>query len=66
VAAGRFDAYWEHTLQPWDVAAGILMVREAGGIVSDLAGGATMLESGDILAGNGAIQKHMLALLKAA
>jgi len=66
LAAGRFDAYWERSLQPWDVAAGILMVREAGGLVSDIAGGATMLESGEILAGNGYIQRHMLALLKAA
>ncbi|MEZ5818371.1 MAG: inositol monophosphatase family protein [Hyphomicrobiaceae bacterium] len=66
VAAGRFDAYWEHTLQPWDMAAGILMVREAGGIVSDLTGGTTMLDSGEILAANGTIQKQMVALLKAA
>jgi len=66
VAAGRFDAYWERSLEAWDIAAGILMVREAGGIVSDLTGGATMLESGDILAANGNIQKHMIALLKAA
>lgn len=64
VAAGRFDAYWEHAIQAWDMAAGILMVREAGGIVSDLEGGTTMLDSGSILAANGAIQKHMLALIK--
>ena len=36
VAAGRFDAYWEHNLQPWDMAAGMVIVREAGGFVSDL------------------------------
>ena len=64
VAAGRFDVYWEHALQAWDIAAGILMVREAGGLVSDLAGGSTMLESGDVLAANGAIQKQMMTLLK--
>jgi myo-inositol-1(or 4)-monophosphatase len=66
VAAGRFDAYWEHAIQAWDIAAGILMVREAGGIVTDVDGGTTMLESGSVLAANGSIQKHMMALLKAA
>ncbi len=39
VAAGRFDAYWEHNLKAWDVAAGIVIVRESGGFISDLAGG---------------------------
>lgn len=52
VAAGRFDAYWERALQPWDMAAGIVLVREAGGFVTDLDGGAEMLERGSILAGN--------------
>ena len=65
VAAGRFDAYWERDIQPWDMAAGLLMVKEAGGIVSDLDGGTKMLETGDVLAGNGTIQKLMLAMLKA-
>ena len=41
VAAGRFDAYWEHNLKPWDMAAGIVIVREAGGIVTDCEGGQT-------------------------
>ncbi|MGE0630722.1 MAG: inositol monophosphatase family protein [Hyphomicrobiaceae bacterium] len=62
-AAGRFDAYWEHNLQPWDIAAGIVLVREAGGVVSDLDGGADMLETGGVLAGNLMIHKGMLALL---
>jgi myo-inositol-1(or 4)-monophosphatase len=66
VAAGRFDAYWERNLQAWDIAAGILMVREAGGIVSDLGGGTTMLDSGEVLAANGNVQRQMLALIKAA
>ncbi len=57
VAAGRFDAYWEHNLQPWDVAAGIVIVREAGGFVSDLAGGDKMMESGDVLAANATLHK---------
>jgi myo-inositol-1(or 4)-monophosphatase len=52
VAAGRYDGYWENGLQPWDVAAGIVLVREAGGFVSDLAGGRNMLSGGGILAAN--------------
>lgn len=62
-AAGRFDAYWEHNLKPWDIAAGIVILREAGGIASDLKGGEKMLDSGDILAANPTMQKAMLALL---
>ncbi len=50
VAAGRFDAFFERWLAPWDVAAGALLVREAGGVVSDTSGGDAWLESGDILA----------------
>ncbi len=63
VAAGRFDAYWEHNLQPWDVAAGIVIVREAGGFVSDLDGGDKMLESGDVLAANTTLHKAFGAIL---
>lgn len=63
VAAGRFDAYWEHDIQPWDMAAGMLMVREAGGIVCDLQGGTAMLATGGVLAANSSIQKQMLGLL---
>ena len=50
VAAGRFDGFWERGLQPWDMAAGIVLVREAGGMVSDLHGGAEMLSQGAVLA----------------
>jgi fructose-1,6-bisphosphatase/inositol monophosphatase family enzyme len=50
VAAGRFDGFWEHGLSPWDVAAGILIVREAGGIVTDGEGGDNALSGGSILA----------------
>jgi myo-inositol-1(or 4)-monophosphatase len=64
-AAGRFDAYWERSLKPWDIAAGALIVREAGGIVSDLAGKDRMLDTGDVLAGNLAVHKSMLALFTA-
>src|ERR1051325_7368117 len=52
VAAGRLDAYWERDLGPWDLAAGIVLVREAGGFVSDLDGGDAMLAKGHIVAGN--------------
>ncbi|MDA7852962.1 inositol monophosphatase [Porticoccaceae bacterium] len=50
VAAGRMDAYWEMYLKPWDMAAGALLVREAGGMVSDFQGGETFLDSGHIVA----------------
>ncbi|MCL4146778.1 UNVERIFIED_CONTAM: hypothetical protein GTU68_031678 [Idotea baltica] len=52
VAAGRYDGYWERELQSWDMAAGILLVREAGGMVSDLDGGKEIFKSGTILASN--------------
>lgn len=61
VAAGRFDGYVERWIKPWDCAAGILMVREAGGFVSDYRGGDTMLASGSVIAGNEDIQKKLLA-----
>jgi myo-inositol-1(or 4)-monophosphatase len=64
VAAGRFDAYWERGLSPWDMAAGIALVREAGGFVCDLDGRDAMLTTGGILAGNEAIQRDLLGLLK--
>jgi myo-inositol-1(or 4)-monophosphatase len=63
VAAGRFDVYWEHNLQPWDVAAGVVIVREAGGFVSDLSGGDKMLDSGDVLAANVHLHKAFGAAL---
>jgi len=66
VAAGRFDAYWEHALNAWDIAAGLLLVREAGGFVTDLSGGDTMLKTGDILASNEGIQRPLQELLKKA
>jgi myo-inositol-1(or 4)-monophosphatase len=66
VAAGRYDGYWEFGLFPWDMAAGLLLVREAGGFVSDLAGGHTMMTSGDVLAANGHLHLPLAALLKEA
>lgn len=65
-AAGRLDAYWENGLSNWDIAAGILLVREAGGFVTDTAGGSTMLESGSVCAGNEAMHGQLLAILKSA
>jgi len=63
VAAGRYDGYWENGLFPWDVAAGIVLVREAGGFVSDLAGGRRMLAGGGILAANPVLHAPLAALL---
>jgi myo-inositol-1(or 4)-monophosphatase len=66
VAAGRFDAYWERELSPWDMAAGILMVREAGGFATDLDGGDAIFAKKQIIAGNEFIHKQLLEALKAA
>ena len=66
VAAGRFDGFWERGLNPWDMAAGMLLIAEAGGYVSDLDGGNKIFETGSILAGNETIQKKMIAALKKA
>jgi myo-inositol-1(or 4)-monophosphatase len=63
VAAGRFDGFFEHGLSPWDMAAGALLVREAGGLVTDAKGGKSMLESGDIVAGNPQVHRALLELL---
>ncbi|HEY6023069.1 MAG TPA: inositol monophosphatase family protein [Pseudolabrys sp.] len=65
VAAGRLDGYWERDLKPWDMAAGTILVREAGGFVSDCDGGDDMFQKGHIVAGNEAMQKALLAVLKA-
>jgi myo-inositol-1(or 4)-monophosphatase len=64
VAAGRYDGFWEFGLSPWDLAAGILLVREAGGYVSDLAGGHGMLAKGEVLAANDHLHLPLGALLK--
>lgn len=63
VAAGIYDAYWEMYLAPYDVAAGALLVREAGGRVSDLTGGDDWLYGGQILASNGVLHDEMLGLV---
>ncbi len=66
VACGRFDAFWEIQLKPWDVAAGILLVREAGGVVTDLAGGDGTLETGDVAAAGPALHPKVLEVARAA
>jgi myo-inositol-1(or 4)-monophosphatase len=64
VASGRFDAFFEMGLSPWDMAAGALLVREAGGLVADFAGNDAYLDSGRIVAANGKIFAAFLKLLK--
>jgi len=64
VAAGRFDGFWEMRLSPWDMAAGVLIVREAGGTVTSLSGETFSLFSGGILASNGLIHKRMLDVIR--
>jgi myo-inositol-1(or 4)-monophosphatase len=60
VAAGRLDAFWEMSLKPWDMAAGALIVQEAGGLVSDFSGGNDFMKSGHIVAGNPKVFKALL------
>jgi myo-inositol-1(or 4)-monophosphatase len=66
VAAGRFDGFWELKLNPWDIAAGWLLVKEAGGLVTDIGGKDYYLESSSILASNGIIHKEIIDVLKRA
>ena len=63
VAAGRYDGYWERGLKPWDLAAGMVLVREAGGLVTDIDGGDGIFTRGDVLAGNSGILKALTPLL---
>jgi myo-inositol-1(or 4)-monophosphatase len=63
VAAGRFDAFWERNLSPWDIAAGALLVREAGGYISDFRGKEGFIESGEVAAGNESMHRQLLGLL---
>ncbi len=64
LAAGRFDGYWEMKLKPWDVAAGVLLVEEAGGRVTDFDGAHMPLDRAECLASNGRIHAAMQAVLK--
>jgi myo-inositol-1(or 4)-monophosphatase len=64
IACGRLEAFWEFNLNPWDTAAGILLVAEAGGEVTDFAGGSFRLDSREVLASNGLIHTEMVGLFK--
>lgn len=65
VAAGLVDGYWEFNLKPWDIAAGMLLVKEAGGLVCDFDGEQGMLESGNIIASNPKLVSHILKIIQA-
>ncbi len=60
VAAGRLDGFWEAELNPWDMAAGLLLIREAGGFVSDMFDGTDMFHTGTVVAGNEYIRKQLI------
>jgi myo-inositol-1(or 4)-monophosphatase len=64
LAAGRFDGYWEAGLHPWDVAPGWLLLREAGGTMTDFSGGAGSIWNGEVVAGNETIQSQLLKVIK--
>ncbi|MGB3867601.1 MAG: inositol monophosphatase family protein, partial [Xanthobacteraceae bacterium] len=64
VAAGRLDGYWERNLKPWDMAAGIIMVREAGGVVSDIRTPGDPLVTGDVVCGNETIHAELTKILR--
>lgn len=66
VAAGRYDAFFERGLAEWDIAAGVLLVQEAGGLVSDMRGRNRMLKSGDVIAANAELHKPLLDLITGA
>ncbi len=59
VAAGRYDGFWEFGLKPWDMAAGVHLVQEAGGLISDMLGGDTHMESGDVVAASPKVFRDM-------
>ncbi|MCL5728344.1 inositol monophosphatase [Neisseria meningitidis] len=65
VATGRFDGFFEFNLKPWDIAAGALIVQEAGGIVTDMSGEDGWLESGDVVAANPKVLAQMLKIISA-
>jgi myo-inositol-1(or 4)-monophosphatase len=64
VACGRFDGFWEDGLNPWDVAAGVLLIQEAGGVVTDFSGGPLDIYTPKVLVSNGQIHEQMIRVLK--
>ncbi|MBF0167072.1 MAG: inositol monophosphatase [Alphaproteobacteria bacterium] len=63
VAAGRFDGFWEENIKPWDMAAGLLLVKEAGGTLTDMTGNHAMMERGDVIASNGQLHNDLRKLV---
>ena len=63
VAAGRYDGFWEFGLSPWDMAAGCLLITEAGGLVGDMEGNDTHMHNGNVLAGNPRIFGQLLQII---
>ncbi len=66
VAAGRYEGYWESGIHAWDIAAGVILVREAGGYVTDIDGGTTMLTGGEVLAANDHMHAPLRTMINAA
>ena len=64
VAAGRFDGFWEQHLSAWDIAAGCLLIREAGGVVTDFGGRDVGIEHSGVVAGNPDMHQWLLAILR--
>ncbi|MBF6058817.1 MULTISPECIES: inositol monophosphatase family protein [Thiomicrorhabdus] len=63
VACGRVDGFWEFNLKPWDIAAGVLLIKEAGGLATDFNGGENFLDSGNIMAANPKLYKQMAKVI---
>lgn len=64
VASGRLDGFWEMGLQPWDMAAGVLLIQEAGGLVSDLAGESAFMQTGNVVAGAPKVFAQLLSVIQ--
>ncbi|ANX05238.1 MAG TPA: inositol monophosphatase family protein [Immundisolibacter sp.] len=64
VAAGRFDGFWELGLQPWDIAAGVLLIQEAGGVVTDIRGGDQLMKTGNVVGGNLRVHQALMDAVK--
>jgi myo-inositol-1(or 4)-monophosphatase len=64
VASGQLDGFWEAGLKPWDMAAGMLMIKEAGGLVGDFSGAENSMTNGEVIAGNPKIFKALLSHIK--
>ena len=64
VAAGRYDGFWEKGIKPWDIAAGIVLIREAGGMVTDYQGQKSMLAKGEVIASNIELHRPFKKLLE--